>query len=181
MEHDEDRALLAVIEEVNTTLNGLVWGPPLMILLIGTGLYLSVRLGFIQFTHVVFMWRTTFGRLFARRAAAEEGELSSFQAVSSAMAATVGVGNIAGVSTAIALGGPGALFWMWMTAVVGMTTKFSEVVLGMQYRQTHPTDWTGVWWANVLHCRRARTKMAGRGVCLSDWGGSLRHRQYGPS
>ena len=140
MEHYEDRALLAVIEEVNTTLNGLVWGPPLMILLIGTGLYLSVRLGFIQFTHAVFMWRTTFGRLFARRAAAEEGELSSFQAVSSAMAATVGVGNIAGVSTAIALGGPGALFWMWMTAVVGMTTKFSEVVLGMQYRQTHPTD-----------------------------------------
>ena len=66
MEHYEARAMLAVIEEVNTTVNALVWGPPLMILLIGTGLYLSVRLGFIQFTHVVFMWRTTFGRLFAR-------------------------------------------------------------------------------------------------------------------
>lgn len=140
MEHYDEGSLLATLEEVNTTVNALVWGPPLMILLIGTGLYLSVRLGFLQFTHGVFVWRKTFGRLFVGMVPAEEGELSSFQAVSSAMAATVGVGNIAGVSTAIALGGPGALFWMWMTAVVGMTTKFSEVVLGMQFRQTNSTD-----------------------------------------
>ena len=130
--------MLTTIEEINTTVNGIVWGPSLMLLLIGTGLYLSVRLGFLQFTHLVLVWRTTFGRLFASRTAAQDGELSAFQAVSSAMAATVGVGNIAGVSTALALGGPGALFWMWMTAVVGMATKYSEVVLGLHYR--HTTD-----------------------------------------
>ncbi len=128
--------MLTTIDEINSAVNAVVWGPPLMVLLIGTGLYLSVRLSFLQFTHFVYIWRTTFGRFLASRTQQQDGELSSFQAVSSAMAATVGVGNIAGVSTALALGGPGALFWMWMTAVVGMATKFSEVVLGLYYRRT---------------------------------------------
>ncbi len=129
--------MLAEIEKLNTAVSAVVWGPPLMGLLIGTGLYLSVRLRFLQFTHLAFTWRSTFGRLFSRQASIEEGTLTSFQAVSSAMAATIGVGNIAGVSTAIYLGGPGALFWMWVTAAVGMATKFSEVVLGVKYRQAN--------------------------------------------
>lgn len=127
--------MLEQIEHINALINAVVWGPPLMVLIIGTGIYLTLRLRFLQFTHLRLIWQVTLGRLFGRQTTREEGELSAFQAVSSAMAATVGVGNIAGVSTAIALGGPGALFWMWITALVGMSTKFSEVVLGMQYRR----------------------------------------------
>ena len=108
-----------------------------MVLLIGTGVYLSFRLGFLQFTKLGLIWRSTLGQLFTRKDDEGTGELSAFQAVSSAMAATVGVGNIVGVSTAMYWGGPGALFWMWVTAGVGMATKFSEVVLGMKYRQVN--------------------------------------------
>lgn len=118
----------------NDWLNGIVWGPPFMILLVATGLYLTFRLGFFQFTHLRFAWRLTFGRLFARKKDDEAGAITAFQAVSSAMAGTIGVGNIAGVSTALALGGPGAAFWMWMVALVGMITKFGEATLGLKYR-----------------------------------------------
>ncbi len=120
----------------NDWINGIVWGPPFMILLIGTGLYLTIRLGFFQFTHLRFAWRRTFGTLFRRESRQEPGAISPFQAVSSAMAATIGVGNIAGVATAIALGGPGAVFWMWMVALVGMATKLGEATLGVKYRHT---------------------------------------------
>lgn len=119
----------------NDWINGIVWGPPFMILLVGTGAYLTLRLGFFQFTHLRFAWRRTFGTLFRRRKAVEKGAISPFQAVSSAMAATIGVGNIAGVATAIALGGPGAVFWMWVVALVGMATKLAEATLGLKYRQ----------------------------------------------
>ncbi len=119
----------------NDWLNQIVWGPPFMILLIGTGLYLTIRLGFFQFTHLGLCWRSSFGRLFRRDPEGEGGAITSFQAVSSAMAATIGVGNIAGVSTAIALGGPGAVFWMWISALVGMATKFGEASLGVKYRE----------------------------------------------
>ncbi|MCA1754649.1 MAG: sodium:alanine symporter family protein [Spirochaeta sp.] len=119
----------------NSWLNGIVWGPPFMVLLIGTGLYLTVRLGFFQFTKIRLTWRQSFGRFFSRKKEEEGGAISSFQAVSSAMAATIGVGNIAGVSTAIALGGPGAIFWMWISALVGMATKFGEASLGVKYRE----------------------------------------------
>lgn len=119
----------------NGWLNGIVWGPPFMVLLMGTGLYLTVRLGFFQFTKIGLSWRQSFGRFFKKTKEEEGGSISSFQAVSSAMAATIGVGNIAGVSTAIALGGPGAVFWMWMSALVGMATKFGEASLGVKYRE----------------------------------------------
>ncbi len=119
----------------NDWLNGIVWGPPFMVLLMGTGLYLTIRLGFFQFTKIGLAWRQSFGRFFKRTKEEEGGAISSFQAVSSAMAATIGVGNIAGVSTAIALGGPGAIFWMWMSALVGMATKFGEASLGVKYRE----------------------------------------------
>lgn len=123
------------IAAANDFVNGIVWGPPFMLLLAGTGLYLTVRLGFFQFTHLGHAWRRTFGLLFRRDAEVEEGAISPFQAVASAMAGTVGVGNIAGVATAIALGGPGAIFWMWMVALVGMATKLAEATLGVKFRQ----------------------------------------------
>ena len=119
----------------NAWLNQIVWGPPFMVLLVATGLYLTVRLGFFQFRHLGFAWRKSFGTLFRRESTTSEGAISPFQAVAAAMAATIGVGNIAGVATAISLGGPGAIFWMWVVAVVGMATKMTEATLGVKYRQ----------------------------------------------
>ncbi len=127
--------ITTTILEFNDMINAVVWGPPFMILLIGTGLYITFRLGFFQFTHLGFAWRQTFGRFFAKDKEGEGGAITSFQAVSSAMAATVGVGNIAGVSTALVLGGPGAVFWMWVSALVGMATKFGEASLGVKFRK----------------------------------------------
>ncbi len=121
--------------QFNDWLNNIVWGPPFMILLAGTGLYLTWRLGFIQFRHFGLSWRESFGRMLRRKKSDEPGALTSFQAVASAMAATIGVGNIAGVSTALFLGGPGAIFWMWVIGIVGMATKFAEASLGVKYRQ----------------------------------------------
>ncbi|MCC5849881.1 MAG: sodium:alanine symporter family protein [Verrucomicrobia bacterium] len=123
------------LKAFNEWLNGVVWGPPFMIFLIGTGLYLTIRLKGFQFTHFRLAWRNTFARVFHHQADVEVGAISSFQAVTSAMAATIGVGNIAGVSAAIALGGPGAVFWMWISALVGMATKFGEAAMGVKYRE----------------------------------------------
>ena len=122
----------------NSWLNGIVWGPPFLILLVGTGVYLTIRIGFFQFTHLGDAWRNTFGGMFRKEKDDSEGAITSFQAVSSAMAATIGVGNIAGVATAIALGGPGAVFWMWISAIFGMATKFGEAVFGVKFRNTNP-------------------------------------------
>jgi len=105
------------ITTANDWLNGIVWGPPFMILLAGTGLYLTIRLGFFQFTHLRYAWRHSFGKFFRGEMDTGDGSISPFEAVSSTMAATIGVGNIAGVATAIALGGPGAIFWMWIIAL----------------------------------------------------------------
>ncbi|MDO9322570.1 MAG: sodium:alanine symporter family protein [Pseudomonas sp.] len=114
-------------------LNALVWGPPMLVLILGCGLFLMLRLKFMPLTKVgagfILMWR---GR---KRGDAESGEISPFQALMTCLAATVGTGNIAGVATAIFLGGPGALFWMWCTALVGMATKYCEVVLAVHYRE----------------------------------------------
>ena len=123
------------IVAANDFVNGIVWGPPFMLLLAGTGLYLTIRLGFFQFTHLRHAWRRTFGLVLRREKKAEEGAITPFQAVASAMAGTIGVGNIAGVATAIALGGPGAVFWMWMVALVGMATKMAEASLGVKFRR----------------------------------------------
>ncbi|MFP4374890.1 MAG: alanine/glycine:cation symporter family protein [Spirochaetaceae bacterium] len=127
--------MVDALSAFNSWLNGVVWGPPFMVLLIGTGLYLTIRLGFFQFLHLGLAWKYSFGRFFRKTKEEEGGAITSFQAVSSAMAATIGVGNIAGVSTALALGGPGAVFWMWISALVGMATKFGEASLGVKYRQ----------------------------------------------
>ncbi|MFC1614883.1 alanine/glycine:cation symporter family protein [Gemmatimonadota bacterium] len=114
-------------------ISDLVWGLPLVILLLGTGLYLTVLLRGIQFTR---LWRSLYLGLIKRSEEdSAEGDINHYQALMTAMAATVGTGNIAGVATAIAAGGPGALFWMWMTGLFGMATKYSEAVLGVMYRE----------------------------------------------
>lgn len=124
------------MEFVNTLvnqLNGVVWGPPMLVLILGTGLFLMLRLKFMPLSKIgagfKLMWQ---GR---QKGDAESGEISPFQALMTCLAATVGTGNIAGVATAIFLGGPGALFWMWCTALVGMATKYCEVVLAVHYRE----------------------------------------------
>lgn len=116
------------IIEINSFLNKLVWGLPTQILLLGVGLLLMIASGFVVFKKAGFIWANTFGKIFVREQA-DEGHLTPFQAVSTALAATVGTGNITGVALAISTGGPGALFWIWIAAIFGMTTKFAEVTL----------------------------------------------------
>ncbi|SEK95272.1 alanine or glycine:cation symporter, AGCS family [Alkalibacterium pelagium] len=122
------------ILEVNGVVNDLVWGWPFLILIVGTGVLLTVRTRFISFTKFGYMLKQTFLKIFSKSQVGE-GEVTAFQAVSTALAATVGTGNIAGVGTAIAIGGPGAVFWMWIAALFGMATKYGEVVLAIQYRE----------------------------------------------
>ena len=114
-----------------------LWGTPLMILMIGVGLYLTIRTGFFQFTGIKTIWKKTFGELFRKDKPADAGEgmLRPFQALSTVLAGTVGSGNIAGVAAAIAVGGPGAVLWMWIIALVGMMTKMAEVTLSVAYRK----------------------------------------------
>lgn len=122
---------------INSAINNIVWGPPILFLIVGTGLYLSISTKFFSVTKIGYILRNTFLKMFSKESRGE-GEVTAFQAVATALAATVGTGNIAGVATAIALGGPGAVFWMWMAAVVGMTTKFAEVVLAVNFREKTP-------------------------------------------
>ena len=135
--------MLAIIEQINAVLNGFIWGLPAMVCILGVGLYLSVRTGFIQIRKFIFTMRNTVGKIFHKSEAAE-GSLTPFQAVCTALAGTVGTGNIAGVAGAIAIGGPGAVFWMWISALLGMCTKFAEVTLAVHYREKNSHgDWVG--------------------------------------
>lgn len=114
-----------------------LWGPPMLVLLVGVGIYLTVRTRLLQFTKFGLMCRETLGKIF-RRGPRAEGDITPFQAMTVAMGGTVGVGNIAGVASAIASGGPGAIFWMLVSGLVGMATKFAEVVLGLHFRTREP-------------------------------------------
>ena len=125
------------LSSLHSGLNAFVWGPVMLCAFILVGLLLTVRTGFIQFAQFALMCRETMGKMFKRGPAAE-GDVSPFQALTVAMGGTVGVGNIAGVATAIAVGGPGAVFWMLVSGLVGMATKFGEVVLGMHFRRREP-------------------------------------------
>lgn len=128
--------MLQLIERINQAVNNFVWGVPAMVCILGVGLYLSVRTGFIQIREFPYAMKCTLGRMFKKREASD-GALTPFQAVCTALAATVGTGNIAGVAGAIAIGGPGAVFWMWVSALLGMCTKFTEVTLAVHYRETN--------------------------------------------
>ena len=128
--------MLNTIESVNSVINNFIWGVPAMICIIGVGLYLSVGLRFLQIRKFPYAIRVTIGRIFRKRDASD-GAMTPCQAVCTALAATVCTGNIAGVAGAIAIGGPGAVFWMWISAVLGMCTKFSEVTLAVHFRETN--------------------------------------------
>ena len=126
--------MLVIIENVNAAVNNFVWGIPAIICIIGVGLYLSIRTGFIQIRKFPLAMKQTIGKVFEKKEA-KRGTMTPFQAVCTALSATVGTGNIAGVAGAIAIGGPGAVFWMWVSAFLGMCTKFSEVVLAVHFRE----------------------------------------------
>lgn len=135
--------MIETIAAVNQAVNSFIWGIPAMVCIIGVGLLLSVRTGFLQIRKFPYAIRTTVGRMFRKRDASD-GAMTPFQAVCTALAGTVGTGNIAGVAGAIAIGGPGAVFWMWVSALLGMVTKYSEVTLAVHYRQKNKHgDWVG--------------------------------------
>ena len=135
--------MVQMITDINSAINGVVWGLPMMVLILGVGVYLSVRTGFIQFRHFGHIMKNTAGKAF-EKTEKKEGAVSPFKAMCTALAASIGTGNIAGVSGAIAIGGPGAVFWMWMSALLGMCTKYAEVTLSLKYRQRNEAgDWVG--------------------------------------
>ncbi|MFK2826149.1 sodium:alanine symporter family protein [Bacillus sp. B190/17] len=117
--------------EIMNSISGYIWGPPLLILLVGTGIFLTIRLGFLQLRLLPYSLKLAFSKNQDKQS---EGDISHFQALMTALAATVGTGNIVGVATAILVGGPGAVFWMWMSAFFGMATKYAEAVLAVKYR-----------------------------------------------
>ncbi len=123
----------SAIHSFLSDLSGLVWGPILLTLLVGTGIYLTLRLGFLQFRTLPYALKLAF-KPSKEKKKNEKGDISHYQALTTALAATIGTGNIAGVATAVVLGGPGAVFWMWITAVFGMATKYAEAVLAVKYR-----------------------------------------------
>ena len=125
---------MEIIENINSVVNNFIWGVPAMLCIFGVGLYLSIRTHFLQIRKFPYAIKTTIGRMFRKRNASD-GALTPFQAVCTALAATVGTGNIAGVAGAIAIGGPGAVFWMWISALLGMCTKFAEVTLAVHFRE----------------------------------------------
>lgn len=125
------------IVAINDFVNGIVWGPPLLILLLGTGIFYTIRLNFIQFRHPAFLFKNTVVKAFKKKEETAPGELTSFQAAMISVSAIVGSGNIAGVATAIMAGGPGALVWMIVAAFLGMATKMAEIALGVKYRVIH--------------------------------------------
>lgn len=128
--------MLSTIEAVNNVVNNFIWGVPAMICIIGVGLYLSIRTRFLQIRKFPYAMKVTLGRMMKKKEASD-GALTPFQAVCTALAATVGTGNVAGVAGAIAIGGPGAVFWMWVSALLGMCTKFAEVTLAVHFRETN--------------------------------------------
>lgn len=137
------QGFLDSVAEINSKVNDVVWGVPMLVLLVGAGLFLTIRSRFVQFGHFGYAMKNTLGKIF-HKAEAGKGEVTPFQAVTTALAATVGTGNIAGVTTAIVLGGPGAIFWLWITALIGMCTKYAEVLLSVKYRERNEKgDWVG--------------------------------------
>lgn len=124
-----------MLTSIFTTINGVVWGPLMLALILGVGLFLSIGLKLMPILKIGMGFRLMFDGTKAKEGEEKEGEIPPFQALMTALSATVGTGNIAGVATAIVLGGPGALFWMWMSALVGMATKYSEAVLAVKFRE----------------------------------------------
>ena len=143
--------MIDIVTRANAWLNGLVWGPPMLVLLMGTGVLLLFVTGGVQFRHLGTALSEVLGKL--RRPPSGEGTVTPFQAVATALASTVGVGNIAGVATAITLGGPGALFWLWVSGLLGMGTKYAEIVIALHYRER---DASGIMRGGAMYTLRKR-------------------------
>lgn len=143
--------MLDTITTANSWLNGIVWGLPMLVLLMGTGVMLLFVTRGVQFRHIGTALGEVLGKLRNRTAGA--GNVTPFQAVATALASTVGVGNIAGVATAITLGGPGALFWLWVSGVLGMGTKYAEIVIALHYRER---DASGVMRGGAMYTLKKR-------------------------
>lgn len=139
--------MLETISNINSAINNVVWGVPALILLIGTGIIMTVATKFFQFTHFGHWMKETIGSLFKKKdilKSNDKNSISQFQALCTALSATIGTGNIAGIAYAITMGGPGAVFWMWMAAIVGMMTNYSENVLGIYFRRRNSKgEWSG--------------------------------------
>lgn len=134
---------LEAVEKINGEINNVVWGIPMLILLVGTGIFLTICNRGVQFAHFGYAMKNTIGKIF-KKSSAGKGEVTPFQAVTTALAATVGTGNIAGITFAVTLGGAGSIFWLWVTALIGMCTKYAEVVLSVKYRERNENgDWVG--------------------------------------
>lgn len=152
--------MIETIEKINGMLNGLVWGWPTIVLLVGSGIYLTIVLRGIQFTRM----GTSLAHVFQRNREKGEGNVTSFQAVSVALASTVGAGNIAGVATAIHIGGPGSVFWLWVTGLLGMATKYAEITLALHYRRK---DETGVMRGGAMYILRDGLKIPWLGMLFA--------------
>ncbi len=134
---------MELIASINSAINSVVWGVPMLVLLVGGGILLTVRTFGVQFRKFGYAMRNTLGKVFTKTEA-KEGEMTPFQAMSTALAGTVGTGNIAGITTAVTLGGAGTIFWLWITALIGMCTKYSEVLLAVKFRERNKYgDWVG--------------------------------------
>ncbi len=130
------------MREIIESFNDFLWGLPLILGIMGTGIYISIRLSGIQFKRLGFALKNTLGKAFEKTDTLD-GDISPFSALATALAATVGTGNIVGVSLAIIMGGPGAIFWMWVAAIFGMATKFAEVTLALNYREKRAGSYVG--------------------------------------
>lgn len=139
--------LFVTIAAINDKINSIVWGIPMLVLIISTGIYMTVRTNFFQVTKAKYVNQETFFAIFTKKSVTKTDDkksISQFQALSTALAATIGTGNIAGVASAITIGGPGAVFWMWVSAFFGMMTNYSENVLGIFYRRKNDrNEWSG--------------------------------------
>ena len=140
-------SFINAVTAINGKINGLVWGIPMLVLILSTGILMTIRTGFFQVVKAKVISNETFFAIFKKKSVTKSKDkkaISQFQALSTALAATIGTGNIAGVATAITIGGPGAIFWMWISAFFGMMTNYSENVLGIFYRRKNDRDeWSG--------------------------------------
>src|SRR5687767_2573110 len=154
--------MLDLIARWNGWLNGYVWGWPTIVLLLGTGLLLTIATRGAQFRYLALTFREVLGKITQKELA--PGSVSPFQAVATALASTVGVGNIAGVATAIAIGGPGALFWIWISGLLGMCTKYAEIVIALHYREP---DQSGTMRGGAMYVLRKGLGLPWRGTMFA--------------
>lgn len=169
--------MLETIQSINRVVNNFVWGAPAMICILGVGLLLTFRTGFLQIRKFPYAIKTTIGRIFRKREASD-GSMTPFQAVCTALAATVGTGNIAGIAGAIAIGGPGAVFWMWVSAFLGMCTKFAEVTLAVHFRERNAHgDLVGGPMYYIKKRFKQTLALAGLCLCRLRCSNRIRHRQ----